>query len=117
MAAAAGIRAWLIQSADRQAVLQRELASHYPGDEALPVYRLLLGITPQEARDKGVSLQLVDYLRSNYVEVRELAIGQLERLANRRYDYRPLGTPSQRDPAIQRWMSHVEREGAIVKPE
>ncbi|MDZ4687981.1 MAG: hypothetical protein SH850_23150 [Planctomycetaceae bacterium] len=116
-AAVAGLRAWLVQSADRQALLKQELSMQYPGDEALPVYRLLLGFTPQEGKDKLVSMQLVDWLRSNYVEVRELAIGQLERLANRRYDYRPLGTPSQREPGIQRWLAHIEREGAIVKPE
>jgi hypothetical protein len=116
-AAAAGLRAWLVQSADRQPLLKEELGTHYTGEEAMPVFRLLVGFTPQEAKDKLVSLQLVEWLRSNYVEVRELAIGQLERLANRRYDYRPLGTPSQREPAVQRWLSHIERDGAITKPE
>jgi hypothetical protein len=116
-AAAIGLRAWLVQSVDRQAILKRELSTHYVGDEVTPVYRLLVGITPQEAKDKLLSLQLVEWLRGNYVEVRELTIGQLERLANRRYDYRPLGTASQREPGIQRWLAHIEREGAIVRPD
>jgi hypothetical protein len=116
-AAATGLRDWLIQSANRQPLLRQELSGHFSGDDAVPAFRLLVGITPQEAQDRLVSLQVVDWLRSNSPAVRELAIGQLERLANRRYDYRPLGTPSQREPAIQRWVSHIDREGAIVKPE
>ncbi len=115
-AAAAGLRLWLIQDEVRAKLLDEELRLHYPGDESLPVQRLLVGYSRQQAADPLTSRLMVDWLRSNFVEVRELAIDQLERLAGRRYDYRPLASPSQREPAIQRWLGHIEREGAIVKP-
>ncbi|OYW19110.1 MAG: hypothetical protein B7Z55_09475, partial [Planctomycetales bacterium 12-60-4] len=106
-----------IQDAERVEVLKQELSQHYPAEESTAVYRLLIGFTPNDARDRLTSLMIVEWLRSNFVEVRELAIEQLQLLTGRRYDYRPLGSPSQREPGIQRWLGHVDREGALVKPE
>ncbi len=114
-AAAAGLRSWLAIDRENGAILKQELQTHIPGDEARAVERLLWGYTPAEAKDRLVSLELVEWLRSNRVEVRELAFKQLVQLTGRRYDYRPLGTPSQREPAIQRWMAHIAREGALLK--
>ena len=115
-AAAAQLRVWLIQNPDRVELLEKNLMQHYPGNESQAVLQLLTGFPPAAARDRAVAFQLVEWLRSNFVEVRELAIGQIEALAGRRYDYRPLGSPSQREPGIQRWMTHIEKEGALVKP-
>ena len=47
---------------------------------------------------------------------RELTLANLMRLTGgRRYDYRPLASPGQREPAIKRWFDHVGKEGGIVK--
>jgi hypothetical protein len=117
-AAAQGLRLWLGQDKDRGPLLQQELTMLYQAEDAAIVYRLLWGIAPAEARDKIVSLQLVEWLRSNHVEIRELAFQQLVQLTGRKYDYRPLGSPSQREPAIQRWLAHLDREGgALVRGE
>ncbi len=114
-AAAAGLRSWLMTNRENGATLKTELQTHLPEDEARAVERLLWGYTPAEAKDRLVSLQLVEWLRSNRKEVRELAFKQLVQLTGRRYDYRPLGTASQREPAIQRWEAHIAREGALLK--
>jgi hypothetical protein len=116
-AAAQGLRLWLGQAADRGPLLKRELANLYPADEAAVVYRLLWNFTPDDARDKIASQQLVDWLTSTRVEIRELAFLQLVELTGRKYDYRPLGTPSQRASAAQRWQAHLQREGALLKTE
>lgn len=115
LAAAAGLRSWLAVDRANGELLKQELSTHIPGDEARAVERLLWGYTPAEARDRLLSLELVEWLRSNRVEVRELAFQQLVRLTGRRYDYRPLGSASQREPAIQRWQAHITREGALLK--
>lgn len=116
-AAVRGLRTWLVQDEARVDTLKELVDRYYAGAEGKAVAKLLVGLSPQEARDRLSSLQVVEWLRSNFVEVRELAIEQLEKFSGRRYDYRPLGSPSQREPAIQRWMGHVDREGGIVKPE
>ncbi|MBI1348301.1 hypothetical protein GC163_18660 [bacterium] len=116
-AAAQGLRGWLVGGPERVVLLEQELGLHYPDEESVAVFQLLIGYSEKDARDEQISLQLVDRLRSNFVEVRELAIEQLEFLTGRRNDYRATGAPSQREPAIQRWLSHIEREGALVKPE
>ncbi len=116
-AAAQGLRAWLVQDLGRVELLKQELSEHYPAEESTAVARLLIGFSANEARDRLTSLMIVEWLRSNFVEVRELAIEQLIRLTGRRYDYRPLGSPSQREPGIVRWLGHIDREGALIKPE
>jgi hypothetical protein len=115
-AAAMGLRVWLIQDPARAELLQEQLRRHYPGDESHPIYRMLLGYSRQDATDPINSRMLVDWLRSSYVEVRELAIEQLERLTGRRYDYRPLSSASLREAGVQRWLGHLDREGALIKP-
>lgn len=116
-AAAQGLRLWLGQSREAGPLLRRELASLYPADEADVVYRLLWNFTPEDAKDKIASQQLVDWLSSSRVEIRELAFHQLMQLTGRQYSYRALGTPSQRASAVQRWQAHLQREGALVKGE
>lgn len=115
-AAAEGLRAWLIQDGTRVAQLQEVLRGMYPGEESAPLVRLLEGFSTKDAQDRLTSIRLVELLRSNYVEVRELAIDQLERLTGRRLEYRPLSSASAREQAINRWMGHIEKEGALVKP-
>ncbi len=116
-AAADGLRQWLGTDAANRMILRRELEAHYPSDEVQAIDRLLWGYTKADAQDRLNSLELIEWLRSNHVEVRELAFGQLVQLTGRRYDYRPLGTVSQREAGVQRWLAHVQREGALIKPE
>ena len=80
------------------------------------LYRLLWGISATEAKDRITSLELVGWLRSDKVEIRELDFDNLVRLTGRKYDYRPLSSPLQREPAVKRWFDYVDREGGLVKP-
>lgn len=115
--AAQGLRSWLVQDAARVDLLKQVLSEHYPVEESTAIARLLVGFSAADARDRLTSLMIVEWLRSNFVEVRELAIEQLVRLTGRRYEFRPLGSPSQREPGIVRWLGHIDREGALIKPE
>ena len=114
-AAAQGLRLWLVSGPDRAELLRQELKQHYPDEEAQAVFHLLIGIPESDAQDEEKSREFITLLRSNFVEVRELAIDELELLTGRRYDYRATGSPSQREPAIQRWLAHLDREGALIR--
>lgn len=117
-AAMDGLRRWLGVGQGRGEALQQALRKYYERDEDVSaLYRLLWGISETEAKTQQVSLELVDWLRSPRVEIRELAFANLVRLTGRNYGYRPLSSAPQREPAVKRWYEHVQREGAVMKDE
>jgi len=63
------------------------------------------------------SFEILEWLRSDKSEIRELTFANLVRLTGRKYDYRPLATAAQREPAVKRWFEHVSKDGAILKAE
>ncbi|MBX3448288.1 MAG: hypothetical protein KF777_01950 [Planctomycetaceae bacterium] len=107
-----GIREWLVQHPADGAVLRRELGRFYRPADLETVYRLLWGYSDMEMLDRGPSDELVNSLRNPLVEVRELAIAELERHTGKRYDFRPQGSAQQREAAVQRWVNHLDRVGA-----
>ncbi len=117
-AAAIGLQRWLGVSAERGAPLRQALSKHYERvDDVNALYRLLWGFSVEEVKQEQPSLDLVEMLRSNHVAIRELAFANLIRLTNRKFEYRPLASPQQREPAIRRWLDFVQRDGALVKEE
>ncbi|MFO0918398.1 MAG: hypothetical protein U0872_08795 [Planctomycetaceae bacterium] len=117
-AAAIGLQRWLGVSAERGTPLREALSEHYErADDVRALYRLLWGFSRDEAKQAQPSLDLVELLRSNHVAIRELAFANLVRLTNRKFDYRPLASPQQREPAVRRWMDFVQRDGALVTDE
>jgi hypothetical protein len=117
-AAINGLRLWLGVRADRGPLLKQALQTYYERpDQIEALYRLLWGISVDEAKTQQASLELVEWLRSDQVEIRELAFANLVRLTGRKFDYRPLASLAQREPAVKRWYDHVLREGALIKGE
>lgn len=116
-AAITGIKQWLGADPARGELLIKALREFYEREEHVEIlYRLLWGVSPQEATSPQVSEQLVDWLRSDKVEIRELAFANLVKLTDRTFGYQPLAAEPQRRPAIKRWTEFVLREGALVKP-
>jgi hypothetical protein len=113
-AAIRGLRLWLGQDRERAPLLKQELENRYSQAEAAAVYRLLWGLRPEEGKDKILSVQLIELLNHNRVEIRELAFEQIVKLTGKKYEYLPLSSPSRRAPAIQRWRQHLEREGGAL---
>lgn len=116
MAAADGLRSFLSLDAGNGELVKLQFLNHLPDDEARAVERLLWGYSKADAQDRLASLELVEWLRSPRVEVRELAFHQLVQLTGKKLDYRPQASVSQREPAVGRWTDLVRREGALVKP-
>lgn len=117
MAAVTGLRAWLTKSPDNAKLLRTELENYLPRQTAETVYRLLWGYRQEDAYDYATSRQLVEWLNSDFVVIRELAFYNIFRLTGRRYDYRALSPQSQRQAAVNRWLNHIEKENGLLKRE
>jgi hypothetical protein len=112
-AAITGLRIWLPQAPENRALLRRELAKHFKPDDVATIYELLWGYTEADARTKPVARKLVDWLGHDEIAVRELAIYQLQRLTNRRFDFRANATPNQRVSSQKRWYEYT-KDGTLL---
>lgn len=116
-AARDGLRRWLASTPGAGMTLLKELELRYPPADAATMMRLMWGYSEADARNRATSLELVELLRSPRTEFRELAFFHIVRLTGQRHDYRPLDGGVRREPGIRRWFDHIEREGALIKPE
>ncbi|MBI5760410.1 MAG: hypothetical protein HZA46_17990 [Planctomycetales bacterium] len=112
-AAISGLRIWLPQAPENRSLLKRELAKHFKPDDVATIYELLWGYSETDARTKPVARKLVDWLGHDEIAVRELAIYQLQRLTNRRFEYRANATPSQRVSSQKRWIEYT-KDGTLL---
>ncbi len=116
-AAIAGLKYWMLSDPENKALLQEQLSQTFNEQTAFTVYRLLWGYEEQDARDPGISRQLVDWLRHEHVAVRELAIYWISRLTGQRQNYRPLAPVGTREQAVSSWERHLARVGALLEPQ
>lgn len=114
-AAIYGLRTWLLNSDANKNLLLEELEQYFLKEaDVQAVARLLWGFTEADARDKITSYQLIGWLEHDHVAVRQLAFYHIYQLTGRKFDYGPIMPASQRRSAINRWISHVEKEGALI---
>ncbi|RMG41001.1 MAG: hypothetical protein D6725_02265 [Planctomycetota bacterium] len=111
------LRIWLLQHADDASRLREALAAHFAEEDVETVYQLLWGYPPDAGRDPAVSARLVDLLEHEQIAVRYLAFYNIYLLTGRKNDYRPDAPVAQRLAGVKRWRMHLERVGALVKPE
>ncbi len=115
-AARDGLRTWLAREGDRGPVLKDILEQHYPTAEAGAVYSMLWGFRPEDATNRAVSLELVSWLRSNHVEIRELAYYWIVHLSGRKWEFRATDVNIRRESAVRKIEAHIASAGALVKP-
>eukprot|EP00456_Euglypha_rotunda_P083545 TRINITY_DN82_c0_g4_i1.p1 TRINITY_DN82_c0_g4~~TRINITY_DN82_c0_g4_i1.p1 ORF type:complete len:729 (+),score=157.03 TRINITY_DN82_c0_g4_i1:1960-4146(+) len=115
-AARDGLRTWLAREADRGPALKAILEQHYPAAEAGGVYGMLWGFRPEDATNRAVSLELANWLRSNHVEIRELAYYWVVHLSGRKWEFRATDIPARRESAVRKIEAHIATVGALVKP-
>jgi len=115
-AAIDGLRKWLPTAKENDALLKAELEKYMMPETAESVHRLLWGYQLKDATDKLTSEQLITWMESSNIAVRELAYIYVSELTGRTYDYRPLAPANQRESSVKRWRNHLAREGALVEP-
>ena len=114
-AAIYGLRTWLPTSPENGKLLRAELRQFFSTEfDVESVYRLLWGFDKKDAQDKITSYQLVEWLGHDHVAVRQLAFYHVFRLTGRRFDYGPILPSAQRRSAVNRWLNHLDKEGALV---
>jgi hypothetical protein len=114
-AAITGLRIWLPTAAENRVLLKRELLKHFKPEDADVIYELLWGYSEADARGRRVSGKLVDWLAHDEIAVRELAIYHLQRLTNRRFDFRANASASQRLASQKRWIEFM-KDGTLLPP-
>jgi hypothetical protein len=105
-----------VRAAGRGKLLKVELGRWFEQSEVETVYRLLWGFDKSDGAGAETSGQLVDWLSSDHVAVREMAFYHVSRIAGRKYEYRPDSAAGRRNAAVARWRAHLERHGALVVP-
>jgi len=111
-----GLRLWLVEAAGRGKLLKLELGRWFERSEVETVYRLLWGFDKSDGAGEETSGQLVDWLSSDHVAIREMAFYHVSRITGRKYEYRPDAPAGRRNAAVARWRAHLERHGALVTP-
>ena len=116
-AARDGLRRWLPLHPDRGAKLKDDLDSHYPPADADAVYQMLWGFSREDViNSKSNSWLFVNWMRSPKPEIRELADYWVERLMDKKTDYRALGgTAAQREAQVRRLEEQIERNNGLIK--
>ena len=116
-AARDGIRCWLAREADRGPVLKEILEKRYPIVDASSVYILLWGFRPEDATNRATSFEIVNWLRSPHLEIRELAYYWVVHLSSgRKWEFRASEAQARRESAIRKIEAHIATAGALVKP-
>jgi hypothetical protein len=115
-AAAKGLRAWLPLSPNNVTLLQKELSTAYvPAVEDI-VLRLLWGYNDEDARSLETSKQLVEWLDSDKLAIRVLAIDQISDLTGgQTLRYRGGMKSAERKACKTKWERYVDQNKGLIR--
>jgi hypothetical protein len=113
-AAISELRLWLPRHPDNKDLLKAELAKVFPPEDADVVYRLLWGFDETDARNKAVSMQLIDWMADPEVAIRELAFYQVYRLTGKTRDYQANASTLKMASCLKSWREHVKKDGGLL---
>ena len=119
IAAIRGLRAWLPTSPDNKDLLMAELNKRFHPDTAQTIYLLTWGYSAKDLTlttpAPTPSDDLIRWLQHEDIEVREMAFYHVYRLTGKKYDYRPNSSAGQRQSAVRRWQSQLNRDESLLK--
>jgi hypothetical protein len=90
----------------------RETFESVCGNDAVDLYRLVWGYSPQQLKE-GDDAKLVDFLDHDSMNVRIFASENLRRITDRTHHFRPEGTEMRRRSSMQDWREELEN-GTII---
>jgi len=111
-----GLRQWLPMNPDHGKWLKEELEMHYSAPDVDAVYRMLWGFSREDVKgSKATSWQFTNWMRSQRIEIRELADFWVESLTNRTTEYRASAAPNQRESQVRKLEEMIERDNGLVR--
>ncbi len=113
-AAISELRLWLTRHSDNKDLLKAELAKSFPPEDADVVYRLLWGFDEADARNKVISVQLIEWMADPEVAIRELAFYQVYRLTGKTREYQADASPVKLRSSLKSWQEHVRKDGGLL---
>lgn len=113
-AAISGLRIWLPRHPENKERLKSELTKRLPPDDAEAAYKLLWGYDSDDARNKVISAQLVEWMGDPELAIRELAFYHVNRLSGKDFDYRAGATMARLKNSLKRWQDHVKNHGGLI---
>ncbi len=113
IAAIEGLRKWLVQNPENGDLLVEEVTRNYPDHEIGSIVTLLWGYSANDLSEPTISQELLQYLKHDQIEIRELAFYYLSRFGKTTKNYRPLLPASERKAAILRLESYLAQSGSF----
>ena len=102
-------------SAGRQDILLG-VETRMPRAEATPVVQLIKGLSPSQAADPTVVVDLMAMLESERLVARTLAIYRMEQITGDRKGFHPEADSSRRRDAIRRWQRTIDQNSGKLVP-
>ena len=115
-AAITALRTRLTTDPESREPLKAELLKRFSPENADIVYKLLWGFNEEDARNRLISQQLIGWMESEEIAIRELAFAHVYRLTDKKFDYRPNANAAQRQQAMTHWQQHLLKAGALLPP-
>lgn len=97
-------------------LIQRSVETRLPMAQVEPAMKLIAGITPAQAADPDVVIDLMKMLEDTSLAARTLAIYRMEQYTKDRMNYFPDNEPSRRREAIRRWQRFLDRNQGKLLP-
>src|SRR6185369_13723808 len=114
LAAIVGLRVWLPLDPDNKKLLKADLDKTFTPADSDIVYRLVWGFNAEDAKNPVTSQQLVTWMDHDEIAIRELAFQYVQKLTDKKFDYRANAPPEQRKLALNRWWQHLKNVGALL---
>jgi len=110
-----GLRAWLPRAPQNRERLKVELEKRFPPEATDAIYRLLWGYSLDDLRKLEVCEDLVGWLGSDEIAIRELAFYHLHALTKKRLNYRPNHSAGDK-LGLKQWQEAIKKGPLVEGP-
>jgi hypothetical protein len=115
-AAMIGLREWVLLTPDNVPRLTDEVSRAFRDPEVPIVEKLLWRLSDAELRDETASMQVLEWLSSDNLAIRDLAFYEVLEATSRDFQYRPQAPVNQRESSIARLREHIRRTKGLIAP-
>jgi hypothetical protein len=108
------IRMWLPSDPENGRELLKMLNVQFPPDVAKEYYRLLWGFDESDLATIAVTEDLLNWMESDDISIRELAFQNVRRYTPKEFEYRASRSATDRKTSMQSWRRFVRENGGVL---